>query len=138
MWQGNPKDWSEIMSSPSSWSLDGEPLPFVPYVSTEEKERLGYTNRHAASLTNEAAVDSALIAVEKTKAPILLLSGDQDAMWPASMMGARVCKTANTAGGTCTHAVYADGDHLLTNHPAEMFDAVGQFLARVSANSRDR
>ncbi len=45
------------MSSPSSWSWKGQPIPFVPYVSNEEKESMGFTNRHAASLTNKVAVE---------------------------------------------------------------------------------
>ena len=130
VWQGNPKNFADIMSSPSSWSFKGKPLPFVPYISNEEKERMGFTNRHAASLTNREAVKRALIGVENIKAPILLMSGGMDAMWPASEMGNEICLTVNSSShnGSCEHLIYEDGDHLLNNYHAESFAAVGRFL----------
>jgi esterase/lipase len=133
VWQGNPKNFADIMSSPSSWSLKGEPLPFVPYVSNEEKERMGFTNRHAASLTNREAVKRALIGVENINAPILLMSGGMDAMWPASKMGAEICLTVNSSrhNASCEHLIYEDGDHLLSNYQAESFAAVDRFLQSI-------
>ena len=133
VWQGNPKNFADIMSSPSSWSLKGQPLPFVPYVSNEEKESMGFKNRHAASLTNKVAVERALISVENIDAPILLMSGGMDAMWPASRMGAEICSTVNSSRGnaSCEHLIYEDGDHLLNNYQTESFGAVARFLQSV-------
>jgi len=134
VWQGNPKDFSDLMSSPSSWSWKGQPLPFVPYVSNEEKESMGFTNRHAASLTNKVAVERALIPVEKIDAPILLLSGGMDATWPASRMGTEICSSANSSPTDmpCTLLIYEEGDHLLSNYQTESFGAVAKFLQSVS------
>lgn len=134
VWQGNPKDFSDLMSSPSSWSWKGQPLPFVPYVSNEEKESMGFTNRHAASLTNKVAVERALISVENIDAPILLLSGGMDAMWPASKMGTEICSAANSSHADipCTLLIYEEGDHLLSNYQTESFGAVAKFLQSVA------
>jgi len=134
VWQGNPKDFSDLMSSPSSWSWKGQPLPFVPYVSNEEKESMGFTNRHAASLTNKVAVERALISVENIDAPILLLSGGMDASWPASKMGKEICSAANSSHADipCTLLIYEEGDHLLSNYQTESFGAVAKFLQSVS------
>ncbi len=134
VWQGNPKSFSDLMSSPSSWSWKGQPLPFVPYVSNEQKESMGFTNRHAASLTNKVAVERALISVENIDAPILLLSGGMDANWPASKMGTEICSTVNSTHDDklCTHLIYEEGDHLLSNYQSETLDAVAQFLQSVS------
>ena len=134
VWQGNPKDFSDLMSSPSSWRWKGQPLPFVPYVSNEEKESMGFTNRHAASLTNKVAVERALISVENIDAPILLLSGGMDAMWPASKMGTEICSAANSSHADipCTLLIYEEGDHLLSNYQTESFGAVAKFLQSVA------
>jgi esterase/lipase len=134
VWQGVPKNFSDLMSSPSSWSWKGQPLPFVSYVSNEQKVSMGFTNRHVASLTNEEAVEKALIDVQNISAPILLLSGGADASWPASKMGATICSTVNSTRDDelCTHLVYEEGDHLLTNYQSEALDSVAGFLRSVS------
>lgn len=143
VWQGTPKNFSDLMSSPSSWSWKGQPLPFVPYVSNEEKESMGFTNRHTASLTNKVAVERALISVENINAPILLLSGGMDAAWPASKMGTEICSKVNSShhDKSCTLLIYEEGDHLLSNYQTESFGAVSQFLQAVhekSPKSTDR
>ncbi len=126
VWQGNPKDFSRIMESPSSWSKDGEGLPFVPYISREEQQRLGIDNRHEASLTNMDAVDEAMIATGAIETPMLLLSGGQDKSWPAALMGEVVC---TNAGGYCKHISYPEGDHLLTNYEVTVLAEIRKFLA---------
>ncbi len=126
VWQGNPKDFSRIMESPSSWSKDGKGLPFVSYISRVEQQRLGYDNRHEASLTNKQAVEAALINVNKIEVPMLLLSGGQDKSWPAADMAEVVC---SHAGGECNHITYAEGDHLLTNYDVTVLAEVRKFLS---------
>ena len=129
VWQGNPKDFSKIMESPSSWSKDGEGLPFVPYISRDEQKRLGYDNRHEASLTNDVAVEKALIGVENISSPVLLLSGGQDKSWPAFEMGNKICERMESfKAGSCTHITYAQGDHTLTNFDTTSFAEVREFL----------
>jgi len=137
VWQGNPKNFADIMSSPSSWSLNGRPLPFVPYVSNAEKESMGFSNRHAASLTNRVAVEKALISVENIDAPILLMSGGNDTNWPASEMGTKICLTvyASNDNASCEHRIFEDGDHLLSKYQTESFGAVAQFLETLHSKS---
>ncbi|MCJ8268131.1 MAG: hypothetical protein MJK04_01895, partial [Psychrosphaera sp.] len=99
VWAGIPKKMSTIMSAPSSWSVNGTGLDFVPYVSMSGLIKAGIdaatTNRHIASIANMTDLDKALIKVEKIKSPMLLLSGGRDIMWPANGMAANVCKRAN-------------------------------------------
>ena len=132
VWQGNPGDIANIMASPSSWSLQGDGLPFVPYIALEERDRLGFTNRHAASLTNAQAVIRARIEVENINGPILLLSGAEDNVWPAKPMAEEICHTVDLKGRTtCRHISYTGGDHLLSNFQAESFAEVEQFLGSI-------
>jgi uncharacterized protein len=129
VWQGNPKDFSKLMESPSSWSKDGEGIAFVPYISRDEQKKLGIDNRHAASLTNEAAVRDARIRVENIKVPMLLLSGGQDQSWPATEMANEVCATA---GDNCEHISFPEGDHLLSKYEVTYFAEVARFLNQFS------
>lgn len=133
VWQGNPKNFADLMSSPSSWSRQGQGLPFVPYISTEERDRLGFSNRHEASLTNRKAVEEALIEVENITGPVLLISGGADSNWPSSSMAEQICEDVNSAGAaTCNHIEYEEGDHLLSEHQLESFAEVSQFLDLVA------
>lgn len=133
VWQGNPRNFANLLSSPSSWSQGGKGLPFVPYVSNDERDRLGFSNRHAASLTNNSAVEEARIKVENISGPVLLLSGSSDNNWPASSMGGEICETINSSSPeSCSHIVYEGGDHLLGNFQSESIAAVESFLNSIS------
>ncbi|MBT5073351.1 MAG: dienelactone hydrolase [Kordiimonadaceae bacterium] len=129
VWQGNPKDFSKIMDAPSSWSKDGEGLAFVPYISRDAQKALGLDNRHAASLTNEDAVDKARIKIENIKVPMLLLSGGEDQSWPSTEMANDICARALS---NCEHVSYSQGDHLLTNFSVTAFAEVAKFLKQIN------
>ena len=132
VWQGVPGDIAGIMAAPSSWSFQGNGLPFVPYISSEEQERLGFTNRHAASLTNSEAVQEALIQVENIESPMLLLSGGRDQAWPSAEMAAEICERANSSTGrSCSHVVFEDGGHLLQEYRLEVSAAVERFFEQL-------
>ena len=55
---------------PYAWTWRGQPLSFV----------------FPRFLNNPMAMTSAAIAVEHTRGPVLLISGQDDAVWPSSMM----------------------------------------------------
>ena len=94
---------------------------------------MGFSNRHAASLTNTEAVGEALIGVENIYAPILLLSGGMDDVWPATEMASKICARVNAAtSSSCTHINFENGDHLLNNNQTASFDEVEEFLNSVS------
>lgn len=84
---------AEGFPSASSWSYQGEGLPFLPF---RPDERFSRTNRmadlHKASLDyflehDRASINRAAMIVEQTEGPVLMYSGDQDAYWPADVMG---------------------------------------------------
>ena len=121
-----PKIFSKIMESPSSWSIKGKDVPFVPYISREKQKSLGIDNRHQASLTNEASVKNALIKVENINMPTLLLSGGKDQSWPSSEMAWDICERMTEK--YCSHISYPDGGHLLENYQDQYFTEVEKFL----------
>ncbi len=80
-----------------SWSLQGEPLPFMADRVTPEQdaeilglEPVALTRRYLINLEDRDAVRAAGIAVERIQCPLLLISGEEDAMWPSSLMSEMV------------------------------------------------
>jgi dienelactone hydrolase len=92
VFQGIDEAWSDSSVSKSSWTLHGEPVPYVPFrMDYDCIERYGfYLGLYLASLQDHQAAERAAIPVERINGPILLLSGTDDAIWPSSMMCERV------------------------------------------------
>lgn len=83
VWQGiNRKD----NSVKSSWTAGGAPLPFVPFAPCNDCRSLVSLYAHSREATE--AVAAAAIPVERVHGPILLLSSEQDAVWPSATMAA--------------------------------------------------
>src|SRR5688572_29567221 len=75
----------------SRFSYQGKPIPFVPFIYTKETYHHGMNTGEwgvmfETSLKDSLAVAKAAIQVEKIQAPILLFSGQDDAIWPSSFM----------------------------------------------------
>jgi dienelactone hydrolase len=85
----------------SSWSVGGEPLPFVPISFNKElaesfgaamakREPWPTAPMYEYAMENEGAVEKAVIKVEKINGPVLLVSGGQDGVWPAGKFAAMI------------------------------------------------
>lgn len=96
-------------ASVSSWSLAGEALPFVP-LSASLAEREGLLAAFVAGLEERDAVEQARIPVERIAGPVLLLSGEDDRIWPAARMGDQICN--RMPDDACTHIRYPEAGHL--------------------------
>lgn len=68
----------------SSWMLGGKPVPFVPY--NYDAPFTTMLDMFLRSLQQKAAVEAAIIPVEKIKGPILIISGKDDQLWASSLM----------------------------------------------------
>jgi dienelactone hydrolase len=82
----------DILSTPTNpWTLDGQPLPYLPNVIPDDLRR-SIQQRQAVPLTlaflpppaDPDTLDAVSIPVERTDAAILLLSADDDQMWPST------------------------------------------------------
>jgi len=154
VWSGQPEDFSKMSSASSSWSLKGEPLPFVPYISRKGHKKTGLKalikNWHASSLISYLAQHEeggpAFIKSDIIKSPMLLLSGGLDKAWPSTLMAKSLCNRANEnkAQATCEHLDYEQQGHLLgfddsnnlgkpyTGDTGQAFDAIRQFLVNTN------
>ena len=103
----------------SSWSLAGQPLSFVPYpagVGPSSSDRgISVLPIYDRGLENVAAVDRAMIPIERVTGPVLLVSGGDDRMWPAERMCAMVVERAQRAGRVALvqHLNFPDAGHVL-------------------------
>ena len=130
----------------SSWSYGKKPLAYVPLNLWEsakvyyqisikkQKKQIEQLPVYEASLNNEQAVSEALIEVEQIKGPILLISGEDDKMWPSTTMCEAVVKrlAANSFAHHYQHLSHPEGGHMVigpgyspTTYLNEAFFALG-------------
>jgi dienelactone hydrolase len=88
-WPGLTSPWR----SGPSWTRGGMPIGFVRYPSDSALMRLlshpgepTLAHMYLASLQDTAAVARAAIPVERISAPLFLISGTDDTLWPSSVM----------------------------------------------------
>lgn len=101
----------------SSWTYRGVPVPFVPY-PVKMRPGLGvrgisFAPIYLAALDNSLAVKAAAIPIEDSDAPILLISGDRDQMWPSSTMANQLVARLGQAGkpAQVIHLRFPDAGH---------------------------
>lgn len=110
----------------SSWSLNGQPLPFVPIPADippcSSERGLSFLPIYDGGLNNAAAVARAEIPVERATGPILLVSGGDDRMWPAERMCRMVVDRLRRAGRDhlVKHLTFPEAGHVL--FPVEASD----------------
>jgi esterase/lipase len=112
----------------SSYSINGEPLPFVPVPISATPELLTGDLRGAFTkmLMDKEAVKNAAIKVENINGAVLLLSAKSDEMWPSTQMSEMIVKRLeeNNFPFPYRHIAY-DGRH---NAPLSHFDVIEEFL----------
>jgi uncharacterized protein len=134
----------------SSWSLTGQPLPFVPYpagVGPSSSDRgMSVLPIYDRGLENIAAVDQAIIPIERATGPVLLISGGDDRMWPAQRMCEMVVDRARRVGRDTLvrHLNFPDAGHVLFPYeapspsaamPPMLFDLGGSPASATRAHS---
>lgn len=100
----------------SSWSYHGEPLPFVPYPKGARPSiglrGLSLAPIYEAALQDAEAVTAAAIPIERSEAPVMLISGDRDRMWPSSAMAEMlVARIEPAKRDRIVHVCFADAGH---------------------------
>ena len=77
----------------AAWTFQGKPLPYLQENNTslgtlrEEADRpVAFAPYYLGQLRDSSAVERATIPVEKTRGPILLVSGTDDHMWPSTAL----------------------------------------------------
>ena len=114
--------WGAVGVSGPAWTYHGEPLPVAPDRVPPEldaeisaREPLAVAPWYRYNLEDEAALEPAVIPVERIAGPVLLISGVDDQMWPASLMSERIMRrlAAHAFQWPHRHLRYPDAGHLI-------------------------
>ena len=111
VWNGF--DWEMSIVATSSWSEGGLPVPFLPITEVSWTGDV-----YSGALANLSRHPDAVIPVERIAAPVLLVCGENDRLWPSCTM-ARAVKQRREASGRLdtTLLAYADAGHLGFGEP---------------------
>ena len=116
VWYG--LNYSDPMAATrSSWTLRGEPLPFLPLrpevvpVFTDAGMRTDVC--YDLSDHDPEAVNAAQIRLEQARGPVLLLAGDDDHMWPSALMADQIVRRMHDhgRGEDVTNVTYSGAGH---------------------------
>ncbi|MDX2220774.1 MAG: acyl-CoA thioesterase/bile acid-CoA:amino acid N-acyltransferase family protein [Burkholderiales bacterium] len=136
VWEG----WGQDSKGPvqpgtrSSFAYKGKPLPFVPYKDFQQ-EFMGFQTGEPVKIrrpqdngraANPAAAAAARIPVEKIKAPVLVLGGQDDQVWSSGMMAHNIAERRAEAKLETVTLIYPDAGHYLGTHgygPTTQYDA---------------
>ncbi|VXD10712.1 acyl-CoA thioester hydrolase/BAAT C-terminal domain-containing protein [Marinoscillum sp. 108] len=117
-----------FMASTSSWTYQGEEVPFVPMTWGAVPAAIQHDLLSAFSimLKDTEAVEKAAIRVEDIKGSIFLLSAKNDEQWPSTPMSlAAIERLAKNNFPYPYHHVAIDGGHF---EVFDHFDSVYHFL----------
>jgi hypothetical protein len=104
-------DWSRGGSGDEpSWTWRGEPVPHLPYGDFDPS--VGMASVYRGGLQKLGAHPEAIIPVEEVQAPLLLVCGEADAIWPSCRMSRQIEQRASEKGGPpVTLLAYEDAGH---------------------------
>jgi dienelactone hydrolase/uncharacterized protein (DUF2141 family) len=110
----------------AAWVLDSKQLPFLTQKAGTSGASSSNNRAPYERALDEAPADSeSEIPVDRINGPVLLLSGEQDGIWPAGLMAQRIVarlKAHNFSYGY-THIDYAGAGHLVfLGDPADLSD----------------
>lgn len=126
----------------SSWSEGGQGLPFVPnaydkvFFESFDGMYLWYR-----TLQQHEAFAAAALPVENINGDILLISGIDDTIWPATMMGEQIIArlSVNQFGHDVKHLAYPEAGHGIAAPPGQPLTSVARRLGgTVAGNDRAR
>lgn len=111
---GNPR---------AAWTHQGKPVPFLPPAQNRPPESaevppggIPLTPIFLSAMADEAAAQAASIPVEQIRGAVLLVSGEDDQMWPSSMFARRIMARLEQARHPypCAHLAYAGAGHRIS------------------------
>lgn len=119
-WEGWGSDAPEGGSS--SFSVNGHPLPFVPYVGMKDALAALYRGERRSLVTphldgrraSPAQAAAARIPIERYKGALLVAGGDRDQTWPSGEMVRAIAERRAAAGRSTVALSFADAGHGLS------------------------
>jgi dienelactone hydrolase len=104
----------------SAWTYRGKPLPFVSPPSDGRAPApvspgapLELRPMFLKSLEDRGAVEAAAIAVERIRGPVLLISGEDDRLWPSPVLAEIAAARLAAHKRAVTHLRYPGAGHMI-------------------------
>lgn len=125
IYTGKPDEWGP---PGAAWTRDGDPLEYVPVASSPfdllgwfwhglrgRPVEIDHTYVDGRAGADPATVEAATVPVEDTGDPVLLLSGEDDRLWPATEMADRIVERLGEADyeHRFEHHSYPDAGHAI-------------------------
>lgn len=118
--------YGSFQTDAPAWTYRGNLFqPNAPFPRLKMDVSRGQSATSALALTpyflegmkNEAAFEESRIPVEKIRCPMLLISGDDDQMWPSSDFSRQIIERLQSkrASCLCTHVAYSGAGHALSS-----------------------
>ena len=107
-----------------AWTLEGDPLPQINYgfapgqsFGTIEQERDSWREFYLSRMLAHDNNNPAIIHVENIQAPILLISGGADEIWPSALASERIVErlARNNYKYPVKHLMYTGTGHLVSS-----------------------
>lgn len=105
----------------STFSVGGQPLPFVPLVGYEEEIK-GFDRQEPVFVrrphergraTYPERIAAARVPVERIRVPLLVIGGHDDQMWPSGDMARNIVQSRKAAGLETEALLYREAGHSL-------------------------
>ncbi len=105
----------------ASWTYKGIDIPYIPMdkITGSTSLEINTLKYWKTGLSKHNYVKDAIIKVEKTKGPILLLSGKNDGVWPSELMANMIENRLreNNFKYTYKNIQYENSGHLISRNP---------------------
>lgn len=105
----------------SSWKYKGVDIPYVPMdkIKGNESKKIDLLEYWNNGLTKTEFITQAAIKVENINGPILLFSGNDDKVWPSSIMADMIQKRLEDYSFMYSfqNIKYDNAGHLISNNP---------------------
>lgn len=123
VWEG----WGRAGPATASFSWDGEPLQFVPYLGfdlelarLQRGERMEGRRPHIAGrAAHPERIADATIRAEDFAGEMLLIGGDDDRVWPSGPMARAIAERRAAAGRSTAVLTWPDAGHALAGPGTE-------------------
>jgi len=146
VWQGFDMSSMDMSKFQSSWSAGGKPLPYLPYTMlgfTEWFQEGAIGKMYSESLKKIDEHPDAIIRIEKTAAPVMLICGEKDNLWPSCDMARSIKARAAKFGQPQVQLLaYEDAGHgvfgTVRNPDDEGFEKLGSLGGSPQGNNEAR
>jgi dienelactone hydrolase len=124
----------DVQNSPA-WTLQGEPIipnaPFIFPQHHDEQTPIAATPYFLKGMEDKSSFARSAIPVEKLQCPLLLISAEDDQMWPSALFAKQIVErlAEHRSSIPCTHISYPCVGHCPANGTAELHPVLKRWFA---------